>query len=122
MNNDKSHAASLPTNRSDPDDSKHIPDTYTFDRRASQRIPAAGPLQGVLANGRNMPWVMRLGLKNASQNGLCVTNDTPVDPGARISLRLDPVHGAWRTGVVVRCTSKGDHYELGIAYELRRAA
>ncbi|TVQ65117.1 MAG: PilZ domain-containing protein [Phycisphaerales bacterium] len=98
------------------------PDQTVFDRRVGERAHASGTLQGVLANGRHMPWVMRLGLKNASQSGLCVTNDTPVETGSRISLRIDPVHGNWCTGVVVRCTERDGAYELGIAYEMRRAA
>ena len=101
-------------------EAKHDP--YLFDRRVGERTQASGTMQGVLANGRHMPWVMRFNLKNASQTGLCVTHDTPLDPGSRISLRIDPVHGNWCTGVVVRCTEKDGAYELGIAYELRRAA
>ncbi|MBL0922012.1 MAG: PilZ domain-containing protein [Phycisphaerales bacterium] len=98
------------------------PETYVFDRRRAGRAPASGAMQAVLANGRQMPWVLRLGLVNASHGGLCVTTDAPIEPGSRLSLRVDPVHGNWTTGTVVRCEPLEDGYRVGIAYEQRRAA
>lgn len=112
---------------------------FALERRAAERVAASGPLQAVLANGRDMPWVMRLDLVNASTTGLCVKHDAPLAPGTRLSLRVDPVHGGWKTGSVVRCTlipgagggsgGKGaasagatDLYEVGITYELKKAA
>lgn len=110
---------------------------FALERRAAERVTASGPLQAVLANGRDMPWVMRLDLVNASTTGLCVKHVAPLAPGTRLSLRVDPVHGGWKTGSVVRCTlisgggGKGasaagagatDLYEVGITYELKKAA
>ncbi len=99
---------------------------FAFERRTAERVDASGPLQAVLANGRDMPWVMRLGLVNASTTGLCVRHDTPLAPGTRLSLRVDPVHGGWKTGTVVRCLPVGagttDLFEVGISYELKRVA
>lgn len=136
-------AAHADSNRgaSMPDLGEHeaaVRNPFAFDRRAAERLPASGPLQAVLANGRDMPWVMRLSLINASSTGLCVTNDAPIAPGARLSMRVDPVHGGWKTGVVVRCTptkaaapgtpgapgAEGttDLYEIGISYELKSRA
>lgn len=100
-----------------------IPPTYPLERRRAPRAPASGPMQAVLANGREMPWVMRLGLVDCSTGGLCVASDNALAPGARLSLRIDPVHGSWRTGVVVRCSPDGmGHYRLGISYDTRVAA
>lgn len=100
-----------------------IPPTFVLERRRAARTPASGPLQAVLANGREMPWVMRLNLVDCSAGGMCAEADAAVAAGARLSLRVDPVHGAWRTGVVVRCTPSGDgHYRLGISYDQRAAA
>lgn len=98
------------------------PATLPFDRRRAGREPASGTMQAVLANGRQMPWVMRLGLINASHGGLCVATDAPIEAGSRLSLRVDPVHGNWTTGTVVRCEPLGDGYSVGIRYEARRAA
>jgi hypothetical protein len=104
-------------------DDGHAAETLPFDRRRGSRESASGSMQAVLANGRDMPWVLRLGLVNASNGGLCVTTDAPLDPGARLSMRIDPVHGNWITGSVVRCEPVGDRYRLGIAYEsCKRAA
>lgn len=100
-----------------------IPFPYPTDRRAAARTAASGPLQAVLSNGRQLPWVMKLDLINASATGLCAASPTPLEPGARLSLRIDPVHGNWCTGIVVRCRSSAPgRHELGIAYECRRAA
>lgn len=100
-----------------------IPFPYPSDRRIAPRASAAGPMQAVLSNGRQLPWVMKLDLINASSSGLCVSSPTPLEPGSRLSLRVDPVHGNWCTGVVVRCkSSKPGCHELGIAYEMRKAA
>ncbi len=98
------------------------PASLPFDRRRAGREPASGTMQAVLANGRQMPWVMRLGLINASHGGLCVATDAPIEAGSRLSLRVDPVHGNWTTGTVVRCEPLGDGYSVGIRYEARRAA
>lgn len=103
-------------------DDTDVLDTLPFERRAADRAPASGSMQAVLANGREMPWVMRLGLLDASQSGLCVKTDAPIEPGARLSLRVDPVHGNWTTGVVVRCVKDGGDFRVGISYERRRAA
>lgn len=102
------------------DHASHEP--LPFDRRRAGREPASGQMQAVLANGRQMPWVLRLGLINASHGGLCVATDAPIEAGSRLSLRVDPVHGNWTTGTVVRCEPLGDGYRVGIAYEARRAA
>ncbi len=104
-----------------------VPQTFPFpypsDRRTAPRAVASGPLQAVLSNGRQLPWVMKLDLINASATGLCVDSPTPLEPGARLSLRVDPVHGNWRTGIVVRCkTNAPGKHQLGIAYEMRKAA
>ena len=107
----------------DAHDDNEIPPTYTLERRRAPRAPACGTMQAVLANGRDMPWVMRLNLVDCSTGGLCVESDNPVPAGARLSLRIDPVHGAWRTGVVVRCSKDiSGHYRLGLSYDTRQAA
>ncbi len=103
-------------------DESQTTEPIPFDRRHGARETASGSMQAVIANGRDMPWVMRLGLVNASRGGLCVTTDAPLDPGARLSMRIDPVHGNWITGSVVRCEPVGDLFRLGIAYESQMRA
>lgn len=103
-------------------DHAHEPKPLPFERRISERSPASGTMQAVLSAGRDMPWVVRLGLTDASHTGLGATCDHPIEPGARLSLRVDPIHGNWHTGTVVRCEQRGKQYLLGIAYEARRAA
>lgn len=92
------------------------------ERRIAGRVTAGGPLQAVRANGRDIPWIVRLELKDASRTGLGVLSDAPIEPGQRLSLRIDPVHGSWCTGEVVRCEREGDRYRVGIRYLARAAA
>lgn len=98
-------------------------DTRPHDRRIAGRVSAGGPLQALRANGRSgLPWILRLELKDASRTGLGVLTDAPIEPGARLSLRVDPVHGSWCSGEVVRCEPEGEHYRIGIRYLARVAA
>ncbi|MGP1310774.1 MAG: hypothetical protein ACTS27_11305 [Phycisphaerales bacterium] len=116
----------------------HTPDEATdphdalapipFERRADNRATAGGSMQGVIASGVDMPVLIRLQLVDASATGLGALASSPVPVGSRISLRVDPVHGVWKTATVVRCVEcqngsggAGGH-RVGLAYAHKRAA
>lgn len=94
-----------------------------FERRSDGRAAAGGSMQGVLASGVDMPVLIRLQLVDASATGLGALVPSPVPVGSRVSLRVDPVHGVWKTATVVRCVpdEHGGH-RLGLAYAHKRAA
>jgi hypothetical protein len=94
-----------------------------FERRSDNRAVAGGSMQGVLASGVDMPVLMRLNLIDASNTGLGALVPSPVSVGSRISLRVDPIHGVWKTATVVRCVPTNDGaYRVGLAYAHKRAA
>lgn len=93
-----------------------------FERRAGDRAPAGGSMQAVIASGIDMPLLLRLQLIDASATGLGAIVPSPIDVGSRLSIRVDPVHGAWKTGSVVRCVPCEGGYRLGVLYSQRKAA
>lgn len=93
-----------------------------FERRAGDRAPAGGSMQAVIASGVDMPLLLRLQLIDASATGLGAVVPSPIDIGSRLSIRVDPVHGAWKTGSVVRCVPCEGGYRLGVLYSQRKAA
>lgn len=95
---------------------------YRFERRASERRPTIGTLEAVRSDGREPPVLLRLRLIDESETGLAATADRPMPPGATLRVRVCPVTGHWREGVVVRCAPNGMGYGVAIAFSRRRAA
>lgn len=94
-----------------------------FERRAGDRTTAGGSMQGVIASGVDMPVLVRLQLVDASHTGLGAVSASPIAVGSRVSLRVDPVHGVWKTATVVRCVpDERGGFRLGLAYAHKRAA
>lgn len=93
-----------------------------FERRASVRNAAIGSLEAVRSDGFGPPVVVQLRLLDESAGGIAATSDRPMPPGARLRVRVCPVTGRWRDGVVVRCTPNGAGYRVALAFAARRAA
>ena len=94
-----------------------------FERRGDNRASAGGAMQGVVASGIDMPVLIRLDLVDASSTGLGARSTAAIPVGSRVSLRVDPVHGVWKTATVVRCVPDAEgHHRVGLAYAQKRAA
>src|SRR5690606_21297174 len=96
-----------------------------FERRSDGRATAGGPMQGVIASGADTPELIRLQLVAATGTGSGAPSTAPVQAGERTSIRVDPVHGLWKTATVVRCVpddSVAGGFRLGLADAQKRAA
>lgn len=98
------------------------PAPLRFERRAAERWPAVGRLEAMRSDGIVFPTTIPIDLVNESASGLAAEIESPLPPGARLSVRTSPGVDVWRHGVVVRCEPTTRGYRLALAFERRRAA
>src|SRR5262245_54723593 len=91
------------------------------DRRKLPRRQVTGGAMAVITSGPGPGQIARIELVDASWSGLGVHSPIAVDPGACISIVPEHTMMARHTGIVVRCSTDGDGYRLGVRCRVAKA-
>ena len=98
------------------------PAPLPFERRICDRWPSRGLVIAYGAAGEHFGRRYALRMLDASDDGIGVQSDRPLDPGTVVSIAFAAPGHPVRSGVVVRCLPCGDGYRVAIRFELRMAA
>ena len=96
-----------------------------LDRRRDDRETAQGSGIAVFVEPGDTETAARFAqvdLVDASSCGVGIRAGAPVRKGSRCTITLDDARGTQISGTVARCTKDGEHWRIGIAAGLRRAA
>lgn len=91
------------------------------DRRKLPRRPISGGAMAIFSDGPGVGSLTRVDLIDASWTGLGVRCESPVSPGACVSLVPEASMMPRQTGVVVRCDQVNGAYHLGIRCRVAKA-
>ncbi len=93
-----------------------------FERRTCDRWPLAGVATVCRLGGERFGETTALKMLDYSEEGLGAICQSPIEPGAIISVAFRAPGQPSRQGVVLRCLPCGEGYHVAIRFERRWAA
>lgn len=97
-------------------------DSLFFERRQTQRHTLGGAATVMRVAGDQFGEMHELTMLDVSAEGFGGTSDTPIEPGAIVSIGFEAPGYPARRGEVARCLPCGNGYRVAVRFENRLAA
>jgi hypothetical protein len=101
---------------------EETPRVLRFEQRHDDRWPMQGAATLFRLGGERFGEMVNLHMEDFSPRGMGATSDTPIEPGAVVSVGFSAPGYPAKRGVVVSCVPCGRGYRVGVLFEARLAA